>query len=135
MGTWGGSLLGYELQDYAPDYRGDWLVTPIGFKCSGCSGVTEILDTALHGYHAEVAKLEGGTGSATIRGSGERKAYRCRRCRHDVFELIAGFVYWHFDIVFDEPELPAQNFFNEFMMLCICARCGDVSEPAELGKL
>jgi hypothetical protein len=130
-----GKLLGYQLQDYAPDYLGDSMVTPIGFKCGSCSEVTEILDTALHGYHAELAKLEGGGGSAKVSGSGERKVYRCGNCQHQVFDLTLGFAYWHFDIIFDEPELPAQNFFNEFLMLCTCARCGGLSEPVELGKL
>jgi hypothetical protein len=34
-----------------------------------------------------------------------------------------------------EPRLPAQGFFNVFMMLCTCGHCGDVSEPVMLGKL
>lgn len=33
-----------------------------GFKYSTCGQVTEILDTEEHGYHAEVSKLECGTG-------------------------------------------------------------------------
>jgi len=93
------------------------MVTPIGFKCSTRAQVTEILDTKKHGYHAEVGKLEGGTGSGKIRGVGEQRMYYCKHCENDIFDFVIGFVYWHFDIIFDEPELPAQNFFNEFIML------------------
>jgi len=112
-----GGLLGHYLRDYNQDYHGDEMVTPIGFKCSTCAQVTEILDTKKHGYHAEVGKLEGGTGSGKIRGVGEQRMYYCKHCENDIFDFVIGFVYWHFDIIFDEPELPAQNFFNEFIML------------------
>lgn len=134
-GCYRGGLLGHYLRDYNQDYHGDEMVTPIGFKCSTCAQVTEILDTGIHGYHAEVSKLEGGTGSAKIRGAGEHRIYHCKHCGNDTFGFVTGFVYWHFDIIFDEPELPAQNFFNEFLMLCTCGRCGRGSEPVMLGKL
>jgi hypothetical protein len=42
---------------------------------------------------------------------------------------------WDFDLILDEPELSAQNFFHEFIMLCTCSRCGVSSEPVILGKL
>ena len=134
-GCYSGGLLGHYLRDYNQDYRGDEMVTPIGFKCSTCSQVTEILDTEKHGYHAEVAKLDGDTDSVKFRGIGEQKVYHCKHCENDVFDFVIGFVYWDFDIVLDEPELPAQDFFNEFIMLCTCGRCGRVSEPVMLGKL
>ncbi|MBO0759269.1 MAG: hypothetical protein J2P54_25800 [Bradyrhizobiaceae bacterium] len=130
-----GGLLGHYLRDYNQDYRGDEMVTPIDFQCSTCAQATEILDTEKHGYHAEVGKLEGGIGSAKIRGVGEQRIYCCKRCENNIFDFIVGFVYWNFDIIFDEPELPAQNFFNEFIVLITCDRCDRSSEPVMLGKL
>jgi hypothetical protein len=48
---------------------------------------------------------------------------------------MVGFVHWDFDLIEDEPELPAQNFFHEFIMLCTCCRCRHSQEPVWLGKL
>jgi hypothetical protein len=111
------------------------MITPIAFRCESCPRITEILDTKVHGYHAEVGKLEGGVGSAKIRGTGDPSFHRCRQCSGVVFDFVVGFVHWDFDIIFDAPTLPAHNFFNEFLMLCTCTLCGGVSEPVMLGKL
>lgn len=130
-----GRLLGHRLETLSSHYRGDLLVSPLGFECSACGRITELLDTDLHGYHAEVGKLEGGTGSAKIRGTATRTAYACPACSGDSFGMVAGFVYWHFDIIEDEPHLPAEEFFNVFLLYCTCAACGRVSEPTQFGKL
>src|SRR5581483_2200764 len=122
---------GHRLEDLNPRNKGDLLVSPLAFGCSACGRVTELLDTDVHGYHAEVGKLEGGVGSAKLRGSGTRTAYACPTCGKTVFRMIVGFVYWDFDIIEDEPELPAQEFFNVFLLYCTCAECGHVAEPTE----
>ena len=93
------------------------------------------MDTDVHGYHAEVGKLEGGVGSAKLRGSGTPTAYACPACSKTVFRMVVGFVYWDFDIIEDEPALPAQEFFNVFLLYCTCSNCGRVAEPTEFGKL
>src|SRR5258708_6406846 len=65
-----GAVLGYQLRDYKPTHVGPDLITPLSFKCRTCATVTQIIDTDIHGYHAEVGKLDGGIGSAKYRGSG-----------------------------------------------------------------
>lgn len=130
-----GKVLGYPLRNYNPSYDGNLLITPIAFHCDHCSTVTEILDTALHGYHAEVAKLEGGIGSAKIRGSGLRSAFKCPSCSGTAFQVSVGFVYWDFDIIYDQPELTGQEFFNVFLMYGDCQACHHISPVTDLGKL
>jgi hypothetical protein len=130
-----GKLLGYPLRELKHDYAGRVFVSPLAFECASCGQVTEILDTDVHGYHAEVAKIEGGIGSSKIRGKGTRKAFACPDCTKDLFRINVGFVYWDFDLMLDEPDLPGEDFFNEFLMDCTCLGCGRVYEPTEFGKL
>ena len=134
-GSDSGQLLGHRLDELNPTYKGDLFVGPLAFECSACGRVTELLDTAIHGYHAEVGKLEGGVGSAKLRGAGPRTRYACPGCQKTSFRMLVGFVYWDFDIIEDEPHLPAQEFFNEFLLYCTCVDCGHVSESTGFGKL
>jgi hypothetical protein len=39
------------------------------------------------------------------------------------------------DLFLDEPHLPFEEYFNEFLSFCQCAACGHVSEPTQFGKL
>ena len=130
-----GRLLGHRLEKLNASYKGDLFVSPLAFECSACNRLTELLDTDIHGYHAEVEKLEGGTGSAKLRGTGPRTKYVCPSCQESSFRMVVGFVYWDFDIIEDESHLPAQEFFNEFLLYCTCVNCGRLSEPTEFGKL
>jgi hypothetical protein len=130
-----GAVLGYPLKAYNPEYDGPDFITPLSFKCATCAGVTQIIDTAFHGYHAEVGKIEGGVGSATMHGTGEPLAFACPDCSKAIFSVTIGFVYWDFDLFFDEPHLPSQDFFNEFLIFANCRNCGKTSAVANLGKL
>lgn len=137
-GNRSGKILGHRLRDYNSncDVNDDALITPLGFQCGECNVVTEIIDTDVHGYHAEIAKLEGGTGSAKIRGDGSRTEYQCPNCSGKVFnDITVGFVYWDFEIMLDEPELPGQDFFNVFLIYTRCQDCGHTSRAIDLGKL
>jgi hypothetical protein len=130
-----GKVLGYPLSDYNFSYDGDEFVTPIAFHCGQCNTVTEILDTAIHGYHAELAKVEGGVGSAKIRGNGVRSEYVCPNCENKTFKVTVSFIYWDFDIMYDEPDWAGQEFFNVFLIYGHCQNCDHVSPIADLGKL
>ena len=137
-GNGSATILGHLLRDYNSDCdeNDDDLITPLGFQCSQCNTVTEIIDTDIHGYHAEVAKIEGGIGSAKYRGDGPRTAYKCPACSKTTFnDVTVVFVYWDFEIMVDEPELPGQEFFNEFLFYVSCKDCGHGSRPIDLGKL
>jgi hypothetical protein len=132
-----GRVLGYPLREVNPDYDGSVFVGPLGFECSACRKVTEILDTDVHGYHAEVGKLEGCIGSVKIRGDGPRRPFPCSACGEGLFVVTVGFIYWPaaIDLSFEEPDLPIQEFFNEFLCYGRCVSCGEVSAMTEFGKL
>jgi hypothetical protein len=133
-----GRVLGYALREYNSDYEGaECFLSPLGFECSDCGKVTEVIDTDAHGYHSEVAKIEGGIGSVKMRGEGPRQPFPCPACDRQVFVVIVGFVYWGvaLDLFLDEPELPAQEFFNVFLSYGRCVACGEVSSLTDFGKL
>lgn len=130
-----GTILGYPLNQYNSEYHGPDFITPLSFSCSACSAISQILDTGIHGYHAEVARLEGSRGSCHMRGTGEPSRFLCPQCSESIFSVIVGFVFWHFDIIYDEPDLPAQQFFNEFLIYQRCKNCRKVSSAVHLGKL
>jgi hypothetical protein len=119
-----GRVLGYPLGDYKALPGGpDCFISPIGFECSTCGKVTEVIDTDLHGYHAEVGKREGGIGSVKYRGEGPRAAWPCPQCGGQVFGLTVAFIFWGavFDLA-DEPGWPLQEFFNVFLPFARCGR-------------
>ncbi len=132
-----GRVLGYPLHDYNPTYDGpECYLSPLGFECSCCGKVTEIIDTDIHGYHSEVAKIEGGIGSVKSRGEGPRRPFSCLACGAQLFVVTVSFVYWPaaFDLL-EEPELPILEFFNEFLSYGRCVACGEVSALTNFGKL
>jgi len=134
-----GRVLGYALGDYAEVPNGtNIFISPIGFQCTACSKVTEIIDTDLHGYHSEVAKREGGIGSATYRGEGgDRVAWSCPKCTGQVFSVSVAFIFWDavLDLAEDQPEWPIQEFFLVCLLFARCAACEHVSQPTDFGKL
>ena len=40
-----------------------------------------------------------------------------------------------FDLALDEPELPAQDFFNEFVAYGTCEGCRQLAPMTDFGKL
>ncbi len=112
-------------------------MSPLGFQCEACGKITELLDTDLHGYHAECGKLEGHPGGAKFRGSGERCAFSCTRCGQVVFEFTVGFVYHDgaIDLFLEEPDLLWEDFFDVFLCYGRCEGCKEVVEPTGFGKL
>lgn len=132
-----GRLLGYSLQDYNSDYTGrTCFLSPLAFECNECNKVTEILDTDLHGYHAEVARLAGDDiGSGQLRGEGPRKAFACGKCTSTQFKVTVAFVFWYLDELAEEFDASWEEMFNVFLCECTCVRCGQMSTPTAFGKL
>jgi len=95
------------------------------------------LDTDLHGYHAELAKLDGGIGSVKARGDGPRVPFRCPQCDKNAFSVAVAFYYWDaaLDLFLEESGLPIEDFFNEFQGFARCANCEEVAPISDLGKL
>lgn len=132
-----GRLLGYSLKDYNAEYNGpECFLTPLAFECAACNQVTELLDTDLHGYHAEVARLEGDeAGAAKLRGKGPRQAFRCPGCGGHSFEVTVGFVFWNPDELAEEFDAHWEDLFSVFLCHCKCDGCGQSSQPTDFGKL
>jgi hypothetical protein len=111
---------------------------PVAFQCPACGRITEFLDTEIHGYHREVARLEGDPiGPAKVRGEGPRAHFPCPQCRSTECVVAVAFFYWDaaFDLFLDEPELAAEDFFNELQSYGRCVKCGVVTAMTEFGKL
>jgi hypothetical protein len=126
-------LLGYAISDYT-DWPGgeNIFISPIGFECAACGEVTEILDTDIHGYNAEVGKLEpDGVGSVKYRGEGPRLAYPCPGCGGKLFAVTVGFVFWPgaIEVFLDEPGWRWEDFFSAFVCYCRCVGCGQLCQP------
>jgi hypothetical protein len=130
-----GKFLGYPLRNYNPQVTQEIFVGPLAFECSKCGETTEILDTALHGYHAETC-----SSPSSIRGEGPRKAFACLNCGRNVFLVVVSFFYWEaaLDLVEDEPEEfshRSADLFNEFQTHGRCAACDNISRFTDFGKL
>ena len=130
-----GAFLGYPLRRYNPRYCGDAFVGPLGFECSGCGQVRELLDTDKHGYHAEI-----GSSSCHIRGEGPREAFACPGCGSRLFRVVCSFLFWPatIDLVVDEPAEfleVAEDLFNEFVAHGRCDGCGQMVRFTDFGKL
>jgi hypothetical protein len=134
-GSGTGRLHGHRLRDLNAVCPRDILVSPLAFECADCLEVTGILDTAVHGYHAEVGKIEDDIGSTKLRKIGERVTFDCPHCGHDRFVMMVEFIYWNLDLMLDEPQLSAEDFFNEFSLYCTCTKCRQASKPTDFGKL
>ena len=133
-----GAVLGYPIRRVIPDYDGpESFLSPLAFQCSACDKVTEIIDTERHGYHREVAQIEGGPGSCKARGEGRRDRFHCRQCQGTRFRVTVAFVYWEaaFDFMLDEPQIRGEDFFNVFLSYGLCADCGEVAAVTDLGKM
>lgn len=132
-----GRVLGHPLLDPDPDDDRPTFLGPLAFECPACESVAEILDTDVHGYHAELARIEPGAGSVKPRGEGPRRPFPCPVCGADRFIVTVGFIYWpgSFDLFFDSPDLPIREFFLEFLCHGECVSCGEVSAITDLGKL
>jgi hypothetical protein len=132
-----GRLLGHSLKVFNSEYDGPLLlISPLAFQCASCERPTELLDTDIHGYHADLDLREGTTGrSCKFRGSGERLAFPCPACSADLFTIVVGFVFWDAEELEEEFEDRWEDLFNVFLCYTSCVKCGAMSRPADFGKL
>ena len=127
-----GMVLGYPLKECNPEYDGPPLfVSPLAFSCSACGKTTEIIDTDLHGYEAEIDK-ESGQHYPTVRGTGNRTAIPCPHCGATDFSVKAFCAHQAFDLFRTEPDLApcAQEYFDSFDCHGVCESCGKESSLA-----
>jgi hypothetical protein len=104
-----------------PDY-GNVLVfvSPLALRCSACGKVSELLDTAIHGYDPEVGGI-----SATYRGEGEQAEFACDKCGPRQFQVFARFEYPdHLAAAhFDDYRGRWQDLFSWFSLIGKCTGC------------
>ncbi len=115
-------IRGYWVNsDYAS--VGMVFVGPLALECAACGKRTDLLDTDLHGYDAEL-----GSGSCTKRGEGESVVYECPDCGPEAFQAFVQFEYPD-DLFEDEsPEFAGRehDLFSWFYLVGRCGKCSQV---------
>jgi hypothetical protein len=95
-------------------------VSPLALRCESCHAITELLDTDVHGYDAEL-----GHGATTIRVEGEFEEFKCDQCGPIPMEIYTRFEYP--DDLFDDdmPECRGreQELFTWFSLHARCSGC------------
>jgi hypothetical protein len=118
-----GRVLGYPLSKIDPEQtrESECYVSPLAFQCSSCNKTTELFDTKLHGFDAEVGGIH-----VHYHATGDRTAIPCPHCGATKFSVTAFFLHSHFDLFEDQPELEprTQNFFGWFDCCGLCESCG-----------
>ncbi len=104
------------------------ILSPLGLECAACRKTTELLDTDVHGYDAEL-----GHGSATVRAQGERVVYECPTCGRQPLETFVRFEYPDdlFDGDFPEFAGREQELFTWFNLVGKCPECSQVLAVAD----
>ena len=115
-----GRILGHPLGDYNPACAEPvQFVSPLGFKCSGCGRITEVIDTGWHGYNG----MSGS--SAVFRGKGRRRAFRRPKCDREKLSLMVTFAYREgiFQVMKKEPAKKIKDYFDGFQAHAFCGDC------------
>jgi hypothetical protein len=104
-------------------------LSPLVLQCVGCKKLSELIDTAVHGYDAEL-----GNGSATMRGEGKREEVECGGCDlHKVLQVFVRFEYPDDLLTEDVKEYEGrqQDLFTWFSLVAQCAKCGSLLPVAD----
>ena len=116
-------VLGYPLSDYNPNCKDDPdFVGPLSLRWTPDSSAV-VFDSDLHGYHGEMDS------SAKIRGKGDTKTFACD-CGNARFRVDVQFDYCDAceDLIDDEPDLPAHDYFSNVVFRGTCTACGSTHE-------
>jgi hypothetical protein len=128
LGEDAAQVLGYPLGDCNPSCKDDPdFTSPLTLHWSDGTESC-VFDSEIHGYHGEMDS------SAKLRGVGAPRAFACGKCGHDRFRVTAQFDYWDAcdDLLDDEPDLPAQDYFCNIMIFGACASCGHVNRILDM---
>tara|TARA_R110002111_G_scaffold262414_2_gene338422 strand:+ start:19 stop:531 length:513 start_codon:yes stop_codon:yes gene_type:complete len=116
-------VLGYPLSDYNPNCKDDPdFVGPLSLRWSPTASAV-VFDSDIHGYHGEMDS------SAKIRGEGDPKSLTCD-CGNSRFRVDVQFDYCDAceDLVDEEPDLPAHDYFSNVVFRGTCTACGNTHE-------
>lgn len=114
-----GSILGYPLKESDQRSGGPELISPLKFRCKKCKKTTTIIDTAQHGYNAEIGSPD------NVRGSGKHSVFSCPSCQKNVMHALVSFQYdgGELDLMQDEPTIVVEDYFASFAAYGVCADC------------
>lgn len=121
-------ILGFPLADYNPACEGDPdFIGPLTLRWLDATEAC-VFDSDIHGYHGEMAS------SPKLRGTGIPKMFACGNCGKDKFSVKVQFDYWDAcdDLLEDEPEIPAENYFCNIIVVGVCADCGTINEVLDM---
>lgn len=98
-------------------------LSPLVLECAACGKMTELLDTNLHGYDAEL-----GHRIATARARGQHVVYQCPECGRQPLEAFVRFEYPDdlFDGDFPEFAGREQELFTWFNLVGKCPKCSQL---------
>lgn len=120
---------GYHWRN--PDYRGGTttiFISPLDLQCAACDRITDLLDTDLHGYDAEVGGIP-----TNGRGLGDFGEFQCRKCGRQPFEVFVRFE--NFNDVFNEGNGAfsgrEQDLFSWFSAVGKCRNCSQLVQIAD----
>jgi hypothetical protein len=103
-------------------------LSPLVLECAGCGQRTDLLDTNVHGYDAEL-----GHGTATARARGERVVFECPTCGRQPLDAFVRFEYPDdlFDGDFPEFSGREQELFTWFNLVGKCPYCAQMLPVAD----
>ncbi len=107
-----------------PDFHNALVfLSPLVLECAVCGKRTDLLDTDVHGYDAEL-----GGCSATVRGQGDRFVFECPSCGRLPFDTFVRFEYPDDLLGGDFPEFAGreQDLFSWFSLIGKCPKCCQV---------
>lgn len=103
-------------------------LSPLLLECAACRKKTELLDTDVHGYDAELGAV-----SATVRAQGDRTVFECPRCGRQPLVAFARFEYPDdlFDSDCHEFAGREQDLFTWFSLVGKCPKCAQLLAVAD----
>jgi hypothetical protein len=112
-----------------PDYNNRLVfLGPIALRCKACEKVTELIDTDIHGYDAELGHVY-----TKMREDGERAEFKCEACGVQSFEVYARFEYTEdlFGDDFEDFRGREQDLFSWFSLVGTCSSCSQMHGVAD----
>jgi hypothetical protein len=112
-----------------PDYHNVIVfLSPIVLECVACGKMTDLLDTDIHGYDAELGLI-----TATVHAEGDRVVFECPTCGRQPLDAFVRFEYPDdlFSDAFQEFTGREQDLFTWFSLVGRCPQCSQLLAVAD----
>jgi hypothetical protein len=95
-------------------------LSPLVLECVACGKMTDLLDTDIHGYDAELGLV-----TATVRAEGDRVVFECPTCGPQPLDAFVRLEYPDDLFSVDFPEFTGreQDLFTWFSLIGRCQQC------------